>query len=78
MKLHQKLTAICGLATLVLFLIALAFAPNGANASDQKPVGLNPQEQAWLDAHPVIRVHNEKDWPPYNFNDLGKDIPSIT
>jgi two-component system sensor histidine kinase/response regulator len=72
MKLRQKLAAICGLATLALFLVSLALAPNGANASDQKPIELNPKEQAWLDAHPVVRVHNEKDWPPYNFNYLGK------
>ena len=30
------------------------------------------KEKEWLEAHPVIRVHNEKDWPPFNFVDNGK------
>jgi len=30
-------------------------------------VALTPNEQAFLKAHPVIRVHNEKDWPPFNY-----------
>ncbi len=28
---------------------------------------LSEEEQAWLKQHPVIRVHNEKDWPPFNY-----------
>jgi PAS domain S-box-containing protein len=34
-------------------------------------VALNPDEQAWLKSHPVIRVHNEKDWPPFNYFEYG-------
>ena len=34
-------------------------------------VALNPDEQAWLNKHPVIRVHNEKDWPPFNYFEYG-------
>ncbi len=30
-------------------------------------IELTEEEQAWLAEHPVIRVHNEKDWPPFNF-----------
>ncbi len=30
------------------------------------------QEKTWLKAHPVIRVHNEEDWPPFNFAKDGK------
>ena len=30
------------------------------------------EEQAWLTGHPVIRVHNEMNWPPFNFNVDGK------
>jgi two-component system, sensor histidine kinase and response regulator len=30
-----------------------------------------PKEQAWLKKHPVIRVHNEKDWPPFNYFEYG-------
>jgi ABC-type amino acid transport substrate-binding protein len=33
---------------------------------------LTGSEQAWLDEHPVIRVHNEKEWAPFNFFRNGK------
>jgi len=29
-------------------------------------------ERVWIEEHPVIRVHNEKAWPPYNFNVNGQ------
>jgi len=32
---------------------------------------LTSAERAWLDSHPVIRVHNEKDWTPFNFHQNG-------
>jgi PAS domain S-box-containing protein len=32
---------------------------------------LTSEERAWLDSHPVIRVHNEKDWTPFNFHKNG-------
>ena len=31
-------------------------------------------ETEWLDEHPVVRVSNETDWPPYDF--LRGDVPS--
>ena len=34
-------------------------------------VTLTPDEQAWLKNHPVIRVHNEKNWPPFNYFEYG-------
>ncbi|MBW2582715.1 MAG: transporter substrate-binding domain-containing protein, partial [Deltaproteobacteria bacterium] len=34
-------------------------------------VALSAKEQAFLKAHPVIRVHNEKDWPPFNYFEYG-------
>ncbi|MBT7711942.1 MAG: transporter substrate-binding domain-containing protein [Deltaproteobacteria bacterium] len=34
-------------------------------------IKLTPKEQDWLDKHPVIRVHNELNWPPFNFNKYG-------
>jgi PAS domain S-box-containing protein len=33
---------------------------------------LSAEEQAWVNEHPVIRVHNEMDWPPFNFNENGE------
>ena len=43
-----------------------------AGSVPRKRINLTEQEQAWLDAHPVIRVHNEKDWPPFNYYEFGK------
>ena len=37
-----------------------------------KRINLTEQEAAWLGAHPLIRVHNEKDWPPFNYFEYGK------
>jgi PAS domain S-box-containing protein len=34
-------------------------------------VTFSTEEQAWLDQHPVIRVHNEKEWPPFNYFEYG-------
>ena len=33
---------------------------------------LTESEKAWIKAHPVIRVHNELNWPPFNFSVNGK------
>jgi polar amino acid transport system substrate-binding protein len=40
----------------------------GTAAAD---LGLTPQEIRYLEKHPVLRVHNETDWPPFNFNING-------
>ena len=32
---------------------------------------LSEEEQTFLKAHLVIRVHNEKDWPPFNYFEYG-------
>jgi PAS domain S-box-containing protein len=37
-----------------------------------KTAMLTEEELAWIDEHPVIRVHNELDWPPINFNVDGE------
>ncbi|WP_028866165.1 transporter substrate-binding domain-containing protein [Psychromonas aquimarina] len=37
-------------------------------------VTFSDKEQAWLAEHPVIRVHNELDWPPFNFNRNGRPM----
>jgi polar amino acid transport system substrate-binding protein len=47
-----------------------AFAPF---ASAQSPdLDLTAEELAWIADNPVIRVHNETNWPPYNFNVDGE------
>jgi PAS domain S-box-containing protein len=37
-----------------------------------KPVRLTDEEQSLIGRHPVIRVHNEMGWPPFNFNVDGQ------
>ncbi len=31
-------------------------------------VNLSAKEKVWIKAHPLIRVHNEMDWAPFNYN----------
>jgi PAS domain S-box-containing protein len=38
----------------------------------QEKLKLTESEKSWIKAHPVIRVHNEMNWPPFNFNVNGK------
>ncbi len=37
---------------------------------------LSPEEFAYLKEHPVVRLYNEKDWPPFNYfeNDSPKGL----
>ena len=35
-------------------------------------IDLTPVEKAWLKENPVVRVHNEQSWPPFNFVENGK------
>jgi ABC-type amino acid transport substrate-binding protein/PAS domain-containing protein len=35
-------------------------------------VKLTVEEKKWLEAHPKIRVHNETNWPPFNFAQGGQ------
>ena len=40
-------------------------------SEDRGAVDLTSKERAWLATHPSIRVHNEKDWPPFNYFEYG-------
>jgi PAS domain S-box-containing protein len=42
-----------------------------APAASADVLKLNPKERNWLEDHPVIRVHNELDWPPFNYFEYG-------
>ncbi|MEJ1361295.1 MAG: transporter substrate-binding domain-containing protein [Candidatus Sedimenticola sp. (ex Thyasira tokunagai)] len=44
----------------------------GPKSKLEKKIALNEEEQAWLKEHPKIRVHNETEWPPFNFAENGK------
>ena len=41
------------------------------NSMDENDLQLTPAEKEWLDGHPVIRVANENDRPPFDFNENG-------
>lgn len=41
-------------------------------ASPTATVALTAEEQAWIAANPKIRVHNETNWPPFNFAEDGE------
>lgn len=38
------------------------------------PIELNNEEVEWIKNHPVIKVSNEKNWPPFNYNVGGKPL----
>ena len=40
------------------------------NVQEEKII-LTVQEKNWIKNHPLIKVHNELDWPPFNFNKYG-------
>jgi len=45
----------------------------GRKAVDvDRDIELSPAEQEFLSAHPVIRVGNEDDWPPFDFSEHGE------
>ncbi len=35
-------------------------------------VELTKKEKAFIKSHPTIKVHNEKNWPPFNFYEFGQ------
>ncbi len=38
---------------------------------DRNLLDLSKEEKQWLSTHPKISVHNEKNWPPFNYNQNG-------
>ena len=68
---------ILSLLSLILTLL-LAWNPGVAQETGEplapqsrSTVELTPAEQAYIKANPVLRVHAESDWPPYNFVEDG-------
>ncbi len=45
--------------------------PEEFTAMDPDRISLTPEEEAFIEAHPVIRVHNEQNWAPFNFYEHG-------
>jgi two-component system sensor histidine kinase/response regulator len=44
----------------------------GDEQKQEITASLSTEEKEWLRANPVIRVHNEKDWPPFNYFEFGR------
>lgn len=55
---------------LLLVLFQLSVIP--AAAQPDSNLSLTEQEIRFLQEHPVIRVHNEMNWPPFNYNEGGR------
>jgi len=55
----------------VAFLVLSFMTPFAAIAEIQH-IKLTPEEVAFVAAHPVIKVANEMDWPPFDYNEFGK------
>ncbi|NOQ30861.1 MAG: transporter substrate-binding domain-containing protein [Helicobacteraceae bacterium] len=51
----------------ILLLSTLLFA----NTQDNS-LALSVKETTWLKANPTIKVANEMDWPPFDYNEFGK------
>jgi len=60
-----------------------AAVPTIQSASDEKNpqapgevlelgISLTSEERAWITGHPTVRVHNETNWRPFNYNQDGK------
>ncbi|HTW53762.1 MAG TPA: transporter substrate-binding domain-containing protein [Stellaceae bacterium] len=72
-----------GLASAGAYVVALLLLTGGVFAradvvgtpiaqAAQTQIPLTETERAWVQEHPSIRVHNETDWPPYNFAEDGE------
>lgn len=58
---------------LATFYSGLSAAPVHAQyTASASGVFLTTEEKAWLEEHPVIRVSNEMDWPPFDFVEKGQ------
>jgi len=76
---HEKDSALPGiinkaLATMpinTLFKLRDKWLADEFTAMDPDRISLTPEEEVFIEAHPVIRVHNERNWAPFNFNEHG-------
>jgi diguanylate cyclase (GGDEF)-like protein len=69
---NYRMTTVCLLGLLLVFLMSEAAATQIYTQYYTQPLELSPEESAFIHAHPVLRVHNELDWPPFNFNENGE------
>jgi len=52
--------------------LLLLCLPVSAFGTDNVRLQLTAEERAWMEAHPVIRAINDKNYPPYDFYQNGK------
>jgi ABC-type amino acid transport substrate-binding protein len=55
-----------------VFIALLSFSLIATALYSKSAILLDDNEKAFLQKHPVITVHNEKKYPPYNFNAEGQ------
>ena len=44
------------------------------NSNDNSTFNLTKKEKEWIQNNPIIKVHNETNWPPYNYAQDGKPL----
>lgn len=59
-----NMTPLCFSSLLNLSILILLFSFSHANA-----IEFSNEEQAYLDLNNIVKVHNETDWPPFNFSE---------
>ncbi|MCM8531837.1 MAG: transporter substrate-binding domain-containing protein, partial [Lentisphaeraceae bacterium] len=52
----------------ILIILILLLSLNSVNAE----LSLSQDEKSWLQDHPIIRVANEDDWPPFDYSLNGE------
>jgi ABC-type amino acid transport substrate-binding protein len=56
----------------ILALFVLVLLATGQARAQKAEIDLSADEIGWIADHPKIRVHNESNWPPFNFARDGK------
>ena len=56
----------------LLILLPLMIVWSSSAVSFATEVELTSDEKAWVKENPVVRVHNETDWPPFDFAEDGQ------
>ena len=59
---------------LVLLILSQGIRPGYADENRSFQLNLTEEEQAFIEEHPVIRVSNEMDWPPFDFAVGGQPL----
>jgi ABC-type amino acid transport substrate-binding protein len=55
-----------------LVFVSLAFTQTSNNTLLNQDITFTQEEQIWISEHPVLRVTNQMDWPPFDFTEGAK------